>query len=211
MIINSKDIDAFDKVYRLNLINSITGIKPANLIGTKSKEGLDNVAIFTSVVHLGSKPSLLGMVSRPQDPGIKDTYANITDTGYYTINHISKDFIKKAHYTSAKLDKTTSEFDIMHLEREFQSNFYAPFVKESHFKVGIKFKETIDLPNGCILIIGEVVLIDLPDNCINEIGGIDLSAYDAVGISGLDSYYELNKIAQFPYVKADEIPDFSKV
>ncbi len=30
------------------------GIEPTNLIGTKSKDGLANVTIFSSVVHLGS-------------------------------------------------------------------------------------------------------------------------------------------------------------
>ena len=32
------------KINRLNLINSITGIKPANLIGTISKDGHTNLA-----------------------------------------------------------------------------------------------------------------------------------------------------------------------
>ena len=51
MIIRNKEIKKLEKVYRLNLINSITGIKPANLIGTRSNKGIDNVAIFSSIVH----------------------------------------------------------------------------------------------------------------------------------------------------------------
>ena len=58
MKFTSNDIKNLDKVYRLNLINSITGIKPANLIATRSKNGVDNVAIFSSVVHLGSNPAI---------------------------------------------------------------------------------------------------------------------------------------------------------
>ena len=54
-----------DKISRLNLINSITGVKPSNLIGTKSKDGFSNLAIFSSVVHLGSKPPLIGFITRP--------------------------------------------------------------------------------------------------------------------------------------------------
>ncbi len=42
----------------------MTGIKPANLIGTISKNQVSSLAIFSSVVHLGSNPALLGFVLR---------------------------------------------------------------------------------------------------------------------------------------------------
>jgi hypothetical protein len=45
-----------EKVERLNLINSCTGYKSANLIATKSVDGAVNVAIFSSITHLGSNP-----------------------------------------------------------------------------------------------------------------------------------------------------------
>ena len=79
MKFTSNDIKNLDKVYRLNLINSITGIKPANLIATRSKDGVDNVAIFSSVVHLGSNPAMIGFVMRPQSNINSDTYQNILD------------------------------------------------------------------------------------------------------------------------------------
>ena len=66
MLLEENDVKQLEKKYRLNLINSITGIKPANLIGTRSQDGIDNVAIFSSVVHLGSNPAQLGFVMRPQ-------------------------------------------------------------------------------------------------------------------------------------------------
>ena len=43
---NSSDFKNFSKVYRLNLINSVTGYKSANLIGSQSLEGKENLAIF---------------------------------------------------------------------------------------------------------------------------------------------------------------------
>ncbi|MDG2448449.1 MAG: flavin reductase [Saprospiraceae bacterium] len=209
MIFKENEIDKLDKNYRINLINSITGIKPANLIGTKSNQKEDNLAIFSSIVHLGSSPAQLGMISRPQLPLLKDTYSNILETKYYTINHIARPFIKKAHYTSAKLEKSDSEFDIMNLERENINDFFAPFVKESPVKIGMRYLKSIDLPNGCILIIGEVILIQLEERWLDEQGSLELDHYGAVGISGLSSYYSLEKIATFPYVKLEEIPDFN--
>lgn len=208
MRLTQKDLEQLDRKYRLNLINSITGIKPANLVGTRSQDGLDNVAIFSSVVHLGSNPAQLGLVMRPQTDGIKDTYANIQATKQYTINHISQPFIQKAHYTSAKLPREQSEFDIVNLKREFIGGFHAPFVAESHLKMGMNLVDILELPNGCLFIIGEIAMIDFPDKAVNDLGYIDLSEYKAVGISGLNSYYALEPLESFPYVRENEIPDF---
>ena len=50
------------KIPRLNLLNCVSGYKSANLIGTVSKENVLNVAIFSSVTHLGSEPPLIGFI-----------------------------------------------------------------------------------------------------------------------------------------------------
>lgn len=210
MLIEEKDFNKLERRYRANLINSITGIKPANLIGTRSKTSQDNLAIFSSVVHLGSNPAQIGMVTRPQTPHLKDSYSNILATGYYTINQVTQGFIKKAHYTSARLEKKISEFDVMQLKREFIQDFFAPFVAESTIKIGMRHLSSLDLPNGCIFIIGEVLMVELPENIVDENGHIDLSIPNAVGISGLNSYYSFEKIASFPYAKHNEIPNFSE-
>ena len=208
MQLSREEIEKSERIWRLNLINSISGIKPANLIGTKSKAGDENVAIFSSVVHLGSQPAQLGFIMRPQSQSPRDTYRNILDTGFYTINHIAIPFVRKAHYTSAKLENTTSEFDRMKIEKEYLADFQAPFVRDSAVKIGMKFMEGVPLPNGCILMIGEVEILDIPDSAINESGQLNLSDLSGVGISGLDTYYQLSKIDTFPYVRTDEIPDF---
>jgi len=210
MLLKENDIKTLDRKFRLNLINSLTGVKPANLIGTTSNDKKDNLAIFSSLVHLGSNPAQIGMVTRPQTDQLKDTYANILETGYYSINHVSESFIKKAHYTSAKLEKEDSEFDVMNLEREFIGDFVAPFVAESKVKIGMRHLESMDLPNGCIFIIGEIVLVELSDDDINEKGQLDHASYNGVGVGGLNSYYSLSKLDTFPYVRVNEIPDFNE-
>jgi hypothetical protein len=37
MYLSKQDIQSMQKVERLNLINSLSGVKPANLIGTKDQ------------------------------------------------------------------------------------------------------------------------------------------------------------------------------
>ena len=208
MIYTKEQIKTLDRVDRLKLINSVTGIKPANLIGTISNTGKTNLAIFSSVVHLGSNPPLLGFISRPKGAEFGHTVRNIEENGQYTINHIHPEFIKNAHYTSAKFDTDISEFDRCNLTQEYNGKFNAPFVKESTFKMGMHFKEAIDIKlNGTILVIGEIEHLILPDDAL-EGNDIDLEMTNSVGISGLNSYYTLKKIDDYPYARVNEVPEF---
>ena len=59
MHLSQQNIEALPRIKRLNIINSVTGIKPGNLIGTQSADGQSNVAIFSSIVHMGSNPALI--------------------------------------------------------------------------------------------------------------------------------------------------------
>jgi len=52
-----------------------------------------------------------------------------------------------------------------------------------------------------------VELIVLPNSSINNLGQLNLANYDCVGVSGLNTYYGLNKIDSFPYVRTIETPD----
>ena len=211
MHLTKSDIQQKSRIERLNLINSITGIKPANLIGTISDDGQTNLAIFSSVVHLGSNPAILGMVMRPQADVRRHSWENIMQNGFYTINHVHQDFILQAHYTSAKFEKEESEFEKCGLTEEYLADFKAPFVKESHIKIGMKFLQAIPIEiNQTTLIIGEILHAIIPDKAVDEKGHIDLANAETAGISGLNSYYSLNKIAQFPYARPHETPDFQK-
>ncbi|MDP6923138.1 MAG: flavin oxidoreductase, partial [Lutibacter sp.] len=63
--LTKKDFNKMEKTFRINLINSCTGYKSANLIGSKSESGIENLAVFSSVTHLGSNPAILGYMLRP--------------------------------------------------------------------------------------------------------------------------------------------------
>lgn len=208
MNLNKSEIENLERKFRLNLINSITGVKPANLIGTKNKNGQENVAVFSSVVHLGSNPAQLGFILRPQHSRETDTFKNIKETEVYTINHIPEKLIKNAHYTSAKVSTEISEFEKMNIQKEYLNDFFAPFVKESPVKIGMKLLSIIELPNACKFVIGNVETLILNDILTNDLGQIDLETAKSVGISGLNTYYSLTKLDTFPYVRENEIPEF---
>ncbi len=209
MHLTKEDIKQLEKIKRLNIINSITGIKPANLIGTISEAGQTNLAIFSSIVHLGSNPAMIAFIMRPTTDVPRHTYNNIQSTGLYTINHIHESFIEQAHYTSAKFSVEESEFDTCGLTTEYIDGFKAPFVKESQIQLGMKFLEEIPIKaNNTLMIVGEIQHLILPDQAVSKEGYINLASIQNVGISGLNTYYSLQKIGAFPYARVSELPKF---
>ena len=76
--------------------------------------------------------------------------------------------------------------------------------------MGMQLVDTIPIPqNGTIMVIGEIVFLNLPSEIVGEGHEIDLSKANGIGISGLNSYYELKKIAKYPYARVDEVPGFN--
>lgn len=198
------DILQLDKRFRTNLINSLGGFKSANLIGTFSKQGNTNLAIFSSVVHIGANPPLMGMISRPNSVP-RHTLENIVATEQFTINHVHKRFFRNAHQTAARYDANISEFDATQLTPEFIDtidNFNAPFVQEARIKIGLQLSEIIDIQlNNTKMIIGEVVYLALPENIIAADGYIDIEQAGTVAISGLDNYHTTQRLERLPYAK----------
>lgn len=184
-----QDFDDLDHLYRINLINSCSGFKSANLIGTKSNDGIPNVAVFSSVTHLGSNPPLLGVVFRPVSDVPRNTYENIKETGQFTVNHIHLDIIEQAHHTSAKYDKRISEFDITELEEEYKNNWHAPFVKRAPIQIALTYCEEYKIKaNNTIQLIAEIKDLYIKDDIIEQDGFINLSKANIVAINGLDGY-----------------------
>ena len=183
-----KDIDHMDYLYRINLINSCSGFKSANLLGTKSNTGQTNVAVFSSVTHIGSNPALLGFFLRPTKV-LRNTYENIKETGEFTINHIHEEIIQDAHHTSAKYDKSISEFDMTKLEQVYKNGFYAPFVKNTPVQMAMHFIEEYPIEaNGTILIVGQISELYIDDSILQVDGFIALTKAKVSAINGLDAY-----------------------
>ena len=183
-----KQILDLEKIYKINLINSCSGFKSANLLGSISKEGIPNVAVFSSVTHLGSNPPTLGFILRPTTVP-RDTYKNIKENGSITINHIYEDIIEDAHHTSAKYPEKISEFNVTNLEEEYKGKFKAPFVKNAPVQMSMKFIEEIYIPsNDVMLIVSQIQELYVDDNLLQEDGLINLSKGNIVTINGLDTY-----------------------
>ena len=197
---NEKQILDLEKRYRTNLINSLSGFKSANLVGTINNKGLTNLAIFSSAVHIGANPPLMSIISRP-DSAPRHTLENIIASEKFTINHVNEAIFRQAHQTSARYNNI-SEFEATQLTPEFLNDFEAPFVKEAHIKIGLSLADIIPIKiNNTKMIIGKIEWVYLPENSIEKDGKINLEAAGTIAISGLDTYHKTQQIERLPYAK----------
>ncbi|MFV8393992.1 flavin reductase family protein [Flavobacterium sp. LB2P6] len=206
--ISRDDISQMEKIERLNLINSCTGYKSANLLATKSLDGKSNVAIFSSVTHLGSNPALIGFIMRPTTVP-RDTYKNILEKGYFTVNHITLDMIEDAHHTSANYELGVSEFDKTNLEEEYKPNIDIPFVKGSPVQLYCKYvNEYYIKENDTIHVIASIENLFFEEELEHKDGWLQIDKGNVVALNGLDGYCLPKLVDRFQYARK-EIPTTS--
>jgi flavin reductase (DIM6/NTAB) family NADH-FMN oxidoreductase RutF len=193
---------SWERFYRANFINSLTGFKSASLIGTINAQGVPNLGMFSSIVHIGSDPALIGYINRPI-AAAPHTLANIKANGFYTVNHIQASFLAQGHQTSAKYPDEVNEFKEVGLTEEYIEGVKVPFVKESPIKYLLSLKEIIPITlNATFLVIGQLeqVLI-VPSLQPTSDGFLHLDQAGSISSNGLDAYYKTELIDRYDYAK----------
>lgn len=203
-VFSEQAILALPQRMRANFLNSLSGFKSANLVGTRNTRGVNNLALISSVFHIGANPPLIGMLMRPHTV-VRDTLQNIKDTGVYTINHVHQSFVDKAHQCSARYSSAQSEFEAVGLTPQLSSSVNAPFVAESKIKIALQVEQiTVIELNQTELVIGKVLEVELSDDILFEDGYVDIEKAQSVAVSCLDSYHSTHRIDRYSYAKPDE-------
>jgi flavin reductase (DIM6/NTAB) family NADH-FMN oxidoreductase RutF len=201
MIVRQDTILEMETRYRANFINSLGGFKSAIMVGTTDGDGHTNLAIFSSLFHIGANPALCGLIVRPATPG-QNTLGNILKTQSFTLNHLNMGNYAAAHQTSAKYAQGESEFEAVGLTPLYEEGIAAPFVKQSHIRIGCELVQKTDIAlNGTTLLIGKIIFVDVPEHLIQPDGYIDLETAGTLTCSGLDSYHKTERVERLRYAK----------
>jgi flavin reductase (DIM6/NTAB) family NADH-FMN oxidoreductase RutF len=191
-----------DPNFRRDFVNSLSGYKSLNLIGTKNRSGISNLAPFSQVFHIGASPPLIGVLFRPHTVE-RHTLSNIFETGYFTLNHVDETFYRKAHQTAARY--AGSEFSEVGLSEAYVDDFYAPFVEESPLKIACSLADHQTLQiNQTILVIGAIEAVWVEEKAVGKDGFIALDQLGSLTVSGLDAYYKPQKLARLSYPKPNK-------
>lgn len=187
--LTTADILAQATNFRRHFVNTLPGPRSVHLIGTKGHRGTENLGVFSSVVHLGASPPLLGFILRPLTVP-RHTYHHLRATGWFTLNTLHPDFLEAAHQASANYTLETSEFSTVGLTPEYSEACPAPYVAESAVKIGLTYEEEYNIrANRTLMIVGRIQEVFLPDTAVTETGHVDHQSLQTLGVSGLDTYH----------------------
>ena len=208
MHIQSTDLQQMSRFYRANLINCLSGIKPAVLVGTANVDKQTNLALFSNIFHVGADPALLGYVQRPTGQS-GDTFRNIEATGAYTFNLVPAHLLEQAHSTSARFDPQTSEFVACRIQPTWIDGFAAPFVADSPVKIGLRLADIIPYDrNGTRFVIGQVEQILIDESIMEADGNLNLAEASVLCTVGLEQYGQPAALRKMPYAKVETLPVF---
>ncbi len=200
-----EEMITWERFYRANFINSLSGFKPISLVSTINSDGIANLALFSNIIHLGSDPALIGIVNRPREAS-PHTLGNIESIGHYTINHVHSSFVEAAHQTSAKYARDVNEYVEVGLTPEYKENFSVPYVKESSVQYGLELSEIIPIKaNDTFLIIGKLKHVFLDESTVSHDGFINIQRTGSLASLGMDAYYETIPVKRFKNAKVGVI------
>jgi flavin reductase (DIM6/NTAB) family NADH-FMN oxidoreductase RutF len=209
-VFTKQTIQSWERFYRGNFMNCISGFKSASLLGTIDGNGQTNLAIFSNIVHLGAAPAMIGIICRPAEAGVH-TKTNIETMHQFTVNLFDNTMMQVAHQTSAKYDASISEFDAVGLTPEYLPNCIAPFVQQSKAKYSCTFVRTIAIPeNNTSMLISTIDDVWLDETIINDDGFLHLEKLNTITSLGIDGYYTTSLQTRFSYAKNNTEPTILK-
>jgi flavin reductase (DIM6/NTAB) family NADH-FMN oxidoreductase RutF len=203
MHLHQQQIEQLEQRYRTTFINSLAGYRQAVLVGTKSTQGISNLAIFNSLIHLGANPALFGLVCRPAPEGVeRHTLQNILDTGVYSLNFVSAAYMQQAHQTSARYPAHASEFQRVGFGECYLPDFAAPCVDEAVVRIAMQFRQLVPIAlNNTALIIGSISQVEFSGVEVAPDGFVNLEPAKVLISQGLDAYFTGTALGRLPYAK----------
>ena len=189
MKIDPKEMEAL-AAYKLAV--SLIVPRPIAWVGSRSPDGIDNLAPFSYFMGVSTKPPSLAIsVARGRKGALKDTARNILETGGFTVSMVSFASSEQMVGTSAPIEPDVSEFDVVGLDVLDGELIAAPMPTVALASMECSLIHTHDMGTTHLLV-GEVLRYHLADEIVStDAKGhqvIDLKSLDVVGRLGGREY-----------------------
>lgn len=98
-----------DRATAYRMITSCVAPRPIAWITSQNRDGLINVAPFSSYNYVASDPPMVGVNISSREGKLKDTARNIVETGEFVVNVPDEASLEVMHLTSAEYGPDESE------------------------------------------------------------------------------------------------------
>lgn len=179
MIIDPNRFEGFRYVFM-----GVVVPRPIAFVSSMSSDGLVNLAPYSFFNAVSSSPpTIVFSAGRQAGDKLKDTLANVEETGEFVINVVVDDIAKAMSLTAAEYPAQVNEFEIAGLTPIPSQIVKPPRVAESPVNLECRLKQIVNIGNGpgqVGLVIGEVLLMHVRDDVIDG-HRIDQQRLRAVG------------------------------
>jgi len=174
--LNNKDMYKF-------LIGGVAP-RPIAWAGTRSKDGINNLAPFSFYNAFSSTPPIVGFSTIPRlDGRKKDTLQNVIDSKCFTLSTVSHKLVTQMSKSAALLEPEEDEFSFAGLEPAEAQTINAPYVKDALLVFECELNQIIsfgDVEGSGNLILGQIKYINIDDDIYQD-GYVNFEKLDPVG------------------------------
>ena len=165
------------------LMSGLVVPRPIGWIGTRSTDGVNNLAPYSFFNGVSSSPPIVMFSPVAQPVGRKDSLANARETGVFTVNTVDHAHVTAMNATAASVDGDVDEFELAGLEVEESVLIDAPKVASAPATLECEVVKIVDLTevgSDAMTVFGRVLAFDIEDRLLDGTR-IDQAALDAVG------------------------------
>ena len=189
------------------------GPRPIAFASTVDKNGNRNLAPFSFFNALAADPPLVGFgIQRKPDGEPKDTYRNIIESGEFTVNIVSDDWVELMNICAIPFEETVDETCMAELSVQAGTLIGSPRVVNAMIALEcVLFSEQSTGERGD-LILGKVVMAHIGENLVNTDNyHIDQVGLDAVGRMGGQGYARTRDYFDLKSLKESELGTVDQV
>ena len=164
------------------LATSIIVPRPIAWVGTRSPEGIDNLAPFSYFMGVSTKPPSIAIsIARGRNGVLKDSTSNILATKMFTVSIVSYELVQKMVESSRPWPADVSEFEAVDLSVQESDLVVAPRPTEALVSMECRLVHVHDMQSNHLLV-GEVCRYHLEDSIVM----MDEKGHRTVDVRGLN-------------------------
>lgn len=204
------DLDTMPIASRYKLLTHTVLPRPIAWVVTQDAEGRLNAAPFSFFNVFATDPAVIGLgIGNRPEGGCKDTLANITATGQFTICLVTEATLQAMNITAADFEPGVDELALAGLATLPSTKVTPPRLADSPVAMECTLFQSIPI-GGYTLVLGQVRAMHIRDEAVLDAAKcyVDSPALGLIGrMQGTGGYIRLNDRLEVKRVTAAEVTE----
>lgn len=206
------DMRELPMAVRYKIMNSTVTPRPIAWVTTVSGKGVVNAAPYSFFNCVGVDPPLvvLGLLKKPRSRALKNTAANIIETGEFVVNLVCESDAETMNRCSVAAPADVSEIDYAGVATAASQVVRPPRIATSPVSFECRKHVALDIGEAQTVVIGEVLHAHVPDRFVTDRDKVyfDTPAMQLIGRTHGSGWYARGT-DQFQLERPEYDPDWA--